>query len=222
MSPSRSRGQHAGLDPTTILRTAIRLADREGLAKLSMRRLGTELGVEAMAIYHHFPSKDALLDAMVGELVVEATGGRASAGDWQSRVRDFGLGFYDKLTAHRELVPLVLTRPAMTSGNLQALEALIGMLCEAGFSPETALDIVYAVGRLALVHAALSTGTDAGTAPAGDPTSRLVGASAEDYPLLIAAARASVGRPPTYRLEFALDAMLAGFAALGPGDPTDS
>ncbi|QGN34233.1 TetR/AcrR family transcriptional regulator [Microlunatus sp. Gsoil 973] len=146
MSPSRSRGQHAGLEPTTILRAAIGLADREGLRALSMRRLGAELGVEAMAIYHHFPNKDALLDAIVGELVVEATTGRTSPGDWQDTVRGYGVAFYDKLTAHRELVPLVLARPAMTSGNLQILESLVGMLCDAGFTPEYALDMVYAVG----------------------------------------------------------------------------
>lgn len=216
MSVPRSRGQHAGLEPESILQAAIRLADRDGLAGLSMRRLGSELGVEAMAIYHHFPSKDALLDAMVGELVAEATTARTSAGDWQTQVRSYGLAFYEKLTTHPDLVPLVLARPAMTAGNLQILESLVGSLCESGFTPEYALDMVYAVGRLALVHAALSTGTDVSSFLPGDPTSRLAAVAADEYPLLTAAARASAGRPPTYRLEFALDAMLAGFAALKP------
>ena len=45
-----------------IFAAALEIIDADGLAALSMRRLGTSLGVEAMAIYHHVPNKDALLD----------------------------------------------------------------------------------------------------------------------------------------------------------------
>ncbi|MER6971950.1 TetR/AcrR family transcriptional regulator [Nocardioides sp. NPDC000445] len=212
--PTRGRGQHAGLSTHAILRSAIRLADREGLGALSMRRLGTELGVEAMALYHHFPSKDALLDAVVGELVTEATAAQPPGDDWQAALRGYGLAFHASLTAHPQLVPLVLTRPAVTSGNLRVVESLVGSISAAGFAPERALDMVYAVGRLAFVHAALSTGTDEATFVRGDPTDRLGAISPEDYPHLAAAAQASIGRPLTYRLEFALDALIAGFAQL--------
>jgi len=211
-SPSRSRGQHAGLDAATILRAAVDLADRDGLAALSMRRLGAELGVEAMAIYHHFASKDALLDAIVGELVARAaTPGRAGD-DWQTQLRRYALSFFGRLTEHPNLLPLVLTRPAMTGGSLQVMESLVGVLRDAGFAPARALDMVYALARLALIHAALDTGTDQGLA-AGDPAGQLSGVSAEDYPVLAEAARASLGRPATYRLEFAVDAMITGFAS---------
>jgi len=58
----------AELSNETICATALELIDGEGLAEFSTRKLGRVLGCEAMAIYNHFPSKDALLDA-----VVEAT-----------------------------------------------------------------------------------------------------------------------------------------------------
>jgi AcrR family transcriptional regulator len=48
-----------------IVDAALRLVDRECLADLSMRRLGGELGVEAMSLYRYFPSKSALLDGVV-------------------------------------------------------------------------------------------------------------------------------------------------------------
>ena len=58
-----------------VLETAVTLADHEGLGALSMRRLGQELGVEAMSLYHHVANKEALLDGMVdavvGELIAE-------------------------------------------------------------------------------------------------------------------------------------------------------
>lgn len=209
MSPSRSRGQHAGLDPATILRAAVGLADRDGLSALSMRRLGAELGVEAMAIYHHFPNKDALLDAMVGELVAQAAEPGRPDDPWQLQLRRYALAFFERLTEHPNLVPVVLTRPAMTVGNLQVMESLIGVLCDAGFAPERGLDIVYALARVALIHAALDTGTDEALA-AAEPS----GLALDDYPLLAAAARASMGRRATYRLEFAIDALISGFAQL--------
>jgi AcrR family transcriptional regulator len=45
-----------------MLEAAVRFVDREGLEALSMRKLGSELGVEAMSLYHHVPNKGALLD----------------------------------------------------------------------------------------------------------------------------------------------------------------
>ena len=53
------------LDRRTILEAAVRFVDSEGLDALSMRKLGAELGVEAMSLYNHVPNKGALLDGMV-------------------------------------------------------------------------------------------------------------------------------------------------------------
>ena len=71
-----------------MLDTALRLADQGGLESLSMRKLGHELGVEAMALYHHFANKDELIDGMVDLVFAEIelpdgrrpTGGRRCAG----------------------------------------------------------------------------------------------------------------------------------------------
>ncbi|MEQ1440778.1 TetR/AcrR family transcriptional regulator [Fontimonas sp. SYSU GA230001] len=54
-----------------IARAALQLIDAEGLEQLSMRRLGAHLGVEAMALYHHFPSKAELLDGVLDCLLDE-------------------------------------------------------------------------------------------------------------------------------------------------------
>ncbi|MFL6057619.1 MAG: TetR family transcriptional regulator, partial [Rubrobacteraceae bacterium] len=52
-----------------VLEEAVRFADREGLEALTMRKLGAELGVEAMSLYNHVPNKGALLDGMVEVLL---------------------------------------------------------------------------------------------------------------------------------------------------------
>src|SRR5918994_3229853 len=59
------------LDRRTILEAAVRFVDSEGLEALSMRKLGAELGVEAMSLYNHVPNKGALLDGMVEVLLGE-------------------------------------------------------------------------------------------------------------------------------------------------------
>src|SRR2546427_10692734 len=54
-----------------IAAAAVALIDGDGLDALSMRRLGAELGVDAMSLYRHFPSKAALLQAVVARLFAE-------------------------------------------------------------------------------------------------------------------------------------------------------
>src|SRR6516225_3304878 len=67
---TRMRNGRTPLDRRRIAEEALRLIDAEGLQQLSMRRLGAELGVEGMAIYHHFHNKAELLDGVL-ELLLE-------------------------------------------------------------------------------------------------------------------------------------------------------
>lgn len=67
-APARARGP---LTRAAIADAALALIDAEGLEALSMRRLGAALGVEAMALYHHFASKGELLDAVQERLLDE-------------------------------------------------------------------------------------------------------------------------------------------------------
>jgi len=53
------------LSPERIVDAALALIHDDGLAAFSTRKLGERLGCEAMSIYHHFPSKQHLLDALV-------------------------------------------------------------------------------------------------------------------------------------------------------------
>ena len=61
-TPTRARPR---LTRELVLQTALGLADQGGLESLSMRKLGQELGVEAMAVYYHFANKDEVLDGIV-------------------------------------------------------------------------------------------------------------------------------------------------------------
>ena len=65
-----------------MLRAAVDLADRDGIDGLSMRKLGQELGVDAMALYRHVRNKDDILDG-IAETIIEEIEPPAPGGDWK-------------------------------------------------------------------------------------------------------------------------------------------
>lgn len=213
---ARARGQHAGLTAEAIVATAIRLADEEGLPALSMRRLGAELDVEAMALYHHFPNKGALLDAIVEDLATSVPIVDLAGHGWEDGLRTYARAQLETLSAHPRLVELVMSRPAVTTGNLALMESLLTFLQADAFPPASALDIVYSLNELVLIHAVLEAGDDTAPGPHGEERWRrhLAGVSAEDFPLLAEAVEANADRAADAQFEFALDALIAGFADL--------
>ena len=82
-----------------VIAAAIALADRDGLEGLSMRRLGEELGVEAMSIYNHVANKDDLIngmaDAVFGEIELPS-----HSDDWKTAIRKRSISFREVLARH--------------------------------------------------------------------------------------------------------------------------
>ncbi|MDP9427269.1 MAG: TetR/AcrR family transcriptional regulator C-terminal domain-containing protein [Actinomycetota bacterium] len=109
-----------------ILEAAVELVDREGLRGLSMRRLGRDLGVEAMSLYNHVPNKEALLGGMVEVLIEEMQiPGESSAG-WEEQVRGAFRSYLNIARAHPEVFQLFATRPLGTGEALRIFEVLRG------------------------------------------------------------------------------------------------
>ena len=115
-----------------VLQTAVRRADEGGIASLSMRKLGQELGVEAMALYHHFANKDDLVDGMV-DLVFGEIELPPSARDWRTAMRQRAIGVRDALLRHRWAVGLMESRRRPGPANLRHHDAVIGSLRAGGF-----------------------------------------------------------------------------------------
>ncbi|WP_069816793.1 TetR/AcrR family transcriptional regulator C-terminal domain-containing protein [Streptomyces sp. TP-A0874] len=205
MAANRARGQRAGLTRQAVLETAVHLADQEGLKALSMRRLGTELGVEAMTIYHHVPNKDALLDGMVELVIAEAAPPEIGAATWREGLRAYADALVTTLGAHPYIVPLLMSRPAVTPRNLRTMEAAVAALHEAGLTLPRALDVVHSVTSLALGHAAVQAGR------ADGETADLADVDPDTYPVLVRAAREAGDTPSRAGFGFALDALLSGF-----------
>ncbi|MEU8317420.1 TetR/AcrR family transcriptional regulator C-terminal domain-containing protein [Nonomuraea sp. NPDC048881] len=222
MSPKRTRGQNAGLTRQAILRAALALADREGLKALSMRRIGQELGVEAMSLYQHVDSKDALLDGLVEQVVTQAAPLLTEAASWQEALREYAHALLRALLAHPNVVPLVVSRPAITPGNLRLMEEGLRVLRAAGLPPDRALDMLYAVTGFVVGHVAvLAAGEVGGGAERAAPAMRdIPEPDLVETPLLAEATRARRAQPSSgadRRFVFALEAMLRGF-----GEPCEN
>jgi AcrR family transcriptional regulator len=115
-----------------VLEAAIKLADQGGLGSLSMRKLGQELGVEAMALYYHFSNKDEVIDGIVDivfseiELPTDGTG-------WKAAMRQRAISMRDVLLRHRWAINLMESRRNAGPANLRHHDAVIGNLRAAGF-----------------------------------------------------------------------------------------
>ena len=120
------------LTPERVLQAAIKLADQGGIESLSMRKLGQDLGVEAMALYYHFASKDKVLDGSV-DLVFSEIDLPASGVDWKTAMRQRALSIRDVLSRHRWAIGLMESRTNPGPANLRHHDAVIGSLRAAGF-----------------------------------------------------------------------------------------
>ncbi|WP_026145859.1 TetR family transcriptional regulator [Nocardioides sp. Iso805N] len=90
-----------------IVVRALEVLDGYGLADLTMRRLGSELGVQPSALYHHFANKQTLLAAMADELLRRAPW--PAEGAWVDRVGAICTVLRDQLLAYRDGAELVAT-----------------------------------------------------------------------------------------------------------------
>ena len=120
-----------------ILQVALRLADDEGIAALSMRKLAQELGVKAMSLYNHVANKDDILDGIVDMVIAEISLPSLNT-DWKTTMQQRATSAHAALLRHpwatMEIVSRVNVGPAM----LHYVDATLGCLVEAGFSFEMA------------------------------------------------------------------------------------
>lgn len=129
-----------------IVERAVRVLDDYGLASLTMRRLGAELGLQASAIYHHFPSKQALLAAVADEIL--ARGRRSRAGSrWSDLVVETCYELRDAMLAYRDGADLVATVYAFGLGARGPADELEDILRTAGFD-----EPLVGVGARTLLH----------------------------------------------------------------------
>lgn len=146
MTPHPSKDGREPLTREKIVEKAIEILDAEGVEGISMRRLGQALGVEAMALYHHFPNKDAILDGVAARIIEETGPGLALEGeDWKAVMLSGPASAGRALAAHPKAGWLFLGRQYSTAPSLQMLEAPLAILRSAGFEGQELVDAAHAI-----------------------------------------------------------------------------
>ena len=118
-----------------VLHAAIALADAGGIESLSMRKLGQQLGVEAMSLYNHVANKDDIEDGIVeivlGEIEVPSDGA-----DWKAALRQTAISSHEVFVQHRWACSLLMRRARVSPARMRWMEAVLRTLREAGFSAD--------------------------------------------------------------------------------------
>lgn len=129
------------LDREGVVRTALKLLDKVGLEGLTLRRLASELHVQAPALYWHFKNKQELLDEMATCVLVDAVRELLpeEGGGWEEWALFIGHGVRRMLLRYRDGAKM-LSGTYLTDNSLFArMELLLHKFVDAGFSPPDAI-----------------------------------------------------------------------------------
>jgi AcrR family transcriptional regulator len=195
-----------------IVDGAARVADAGGLAAVSMRNVGKELGVEAMSLYHHIAGKDALLDALV-DWVFAAIELPDLDAPWRPAMAARAASARTVLSAHPWGLGLIESRRHPGPALLRHHDTVLGCLRRGGFPVALAAHAFSVID--AYVHGFVLTELNLPFEP-GEATEEFVvalGLPVEEYPHLAEMVAERVrGRDYAYADEFSygLDLILDG------------
>jgi AcrR family transcriptional regulator len=203
-----------------VLRAAIKLADRQGLEELTMRKLGQALGVEAMSLYNHVAGKDDLLDGLV-DIVFSEIDLSCEGGDWKSAMRRRAISAREVLARHRWAIGLMESRTRPGPANLRHHESVLRCLRESGFSVPLAAHAYSALDSYIYGFALQQAGLpfDTGEQAAEVAGSIMQAFATGEYPRLAEIAIEHVMKPSySYEreFEFGLDLLLDGLGRSRP------
>jgi TetR/AcrR family tetracycline transcriptional repressor len=207
-----------------ILRLAIKRADAGGLEQVSMRKLAAELSVTPMALYWHYPNRDALLDAMAEHVAGELVYDDDTGASWQERVGAVLTATLAVFHEHPWVGPLARHRIVPAPNFLRALEVLLDTVRVAGYGPQAAASVVdFVIDSLAAMAAQFpsATGRNAEPRAASDGQLRmrkhLADLAASEYPRIreAAAPLTTPERPEVY-VKLGIDILVRGIELSAP------
>ncbi|HET7237319.1 MAG TPA: TetR/AcrR family transcriptional regulator C-terminal domain-containing protein [Actinomycetota bacterium] len=148
MTTDVSRKAHR--EPLTrerIVETALRVMDAEGLEAVTMRRIGRELGVEAMSLYNHVEDKESILDGIC-ELVMSEFEFPDPAEDWAESCRRAARAWRQLLKQHPDVMRLFAEArgPVRSVDSMRPTEFALRLLRASGLSDRDTAQAFHAFG----------------------------------------------------------------------------
>jgi AcrR family transcriptional regulator len=167
---SSTRGPKPGLDVEEIVRVAIELADAEGLAAVSMRRIGERLGVGAMSLYTYVPGKTELLELMADRVLARSVDpvSLAQADTWRAALEACARDQWDHHQRHPWTLQLDASRGTLGPNEIASYERTLATVADLGLPARDAVAMVDALSMF--VRGAAQSAADA--APGVDATGK--------------------------------------------------
>lgn len=137
-----SRGPKQGLTIASIVKAAIALADADGLAALSMRKVAERLGVGAMTLYTYVPGKDELIVLMIDAVLAERPDRRDAEGDWRAKLELVAHDNWDLCHRHMWLVDAGSERNPIGPNAMDVYEAELSAVAGIGLTPGEMVSII--------------------------------------------------------------------------------
>ncbi|TDE09445.1 TetR/AcrR family transcriptional regulator [Jiangella asiatica] len=153
--PQPTRGPKPGLSVQRIVGTGIEVADAEGLAAVSMRRIADELGVTTMSLYRYVPSKTDLLELMV-EAASRTQPSPPELTGWRDKLRWQSQGIVDAYRRRPWTLDVPLNAPPMGPSQIRRMEHLLEALDDTGLSGPEMLGILVMLSGYVRGHAQLA------------------------------------------------------------------
>jgi AcrR family transcriptional regulator len=125
-----------------VLRAALDLADGSGVEAVTMRRLGEDLGFEAMSLYRHVANKKDLLDGML-DLVLAEWQLPGQGGEWREAIRTSAGSVHDALRRHPWAAQLLMTGSHVRPARLRYMDGLLRRLHDAGFDAASSYHVYH-------------------------------------------------------------------------------
>lgn len=208
--------KRAPLSRERVLRTAVALADRDGVEAISMRRLSSELGVVPMALYKHVANKEELLDGMLDVVVAEFDPPRTDM-EWRDAVRERILSARRALLRHPWASRVMETRSEPTPIVMAYMDSMIRMFRDGGFSIDLTHHAMHAMGSrlMGFSQELFNDTSDTDPEIEADMFTQLAGVYPGIYELYVSITHdddsvVGPGCDDQFEFEFALDLMLDG------------
>lgn len=133
VAPSKVRRKERDLTRDRVVRAAIAIADAQGMADLSMRRVAAELGVSTMSLYRHLPGKAELILAMIDTTIGEHPMPARRPAGWRAQLELCARQQWAVFRRHPWLAPsMSLTRPDLSPNAVRLSEWVLAALADTG------------------------------------------------------------------------------------------
>jgi AcrR family transcriptional regulator len=217
---SPTRGPKPGLSVERIVRAAIGVADAEGLAALSMRRVAAELGVGTMSLYTYVPGKAELLDVMLDTVLGEVAKPDGVAGGWRAKLEAYAREAWAHYHRHPWVLGVSGARALLGPNETALFESSLNAVSGIGLGGKQMVHVVTLVGEyvraaagraVEAAHAAQRTGvTDDQWWQEREPIFDQY-FDASRYPTLVGLEQAGVFQPAEGDLEYTLQDAVDSF-----------